>query len=61
MKTCRRICSHSNVICDKSTSFHMAAMVIQIKTADKNMFFIHVYRPPNAHVNHLVHALETMF
>ena len=35
-------------------------IAIQIKTTDKNLFFLHVYRPPNTHVNHLVKALETM-
>ena len=35
-------------------------IVIQIKTADKNILFLHVYRPPNTHVNHLINALETM-
>ena len=35
-------------------------IAIQIKTTDKNMFFLHVYRPPNTHINHLVNALETM-
>ena len=34
------------------------SIVIQIKTSKKNMFFLHVYKPPNIHVNHLSNALD---
>ena len=36
------------------------SIVIQIKTSSRNMFFLHIYKPPNVHVNFLSNALEIM-
>ena len=36
------------------------SLVIQVKIHHKNMFFLHIYKPPNVNVIHLNNALETM-
>ena len=36
------------------------SIVIQVKMQHKNIFFLHVYRPPNVNVIHLNSALEIM-
>ena len=36
------------------------SIVIQVKMHHKNMFFLHIYRPPSVNVIHLNNALETM-
>ena len=35
-------------------------IVIQVKTDNKNMFFLHTYKPPNININFLTNALEKM-
>ena len=35
-------------------------IVIQVKTADKNMFFLHVYKPPDINIRYLTQNLERM-
>ena len=36
------------------------SIVIQVKTDKINMFFLHIYKPPNIHVNVLNNAMENM-
>ena len=35
-------------------------IVIQVKSNSSNIIFIHIYRPPNARVHALIHAIEVM-
>ena len=36
------------------------SIVIHVKSNSSNIFVIHIYRPPNVHINALTHAIEVM-